>query len=165
LLIGYERCLDVALKFRLVTLGVFFAFLALSVYLFVVIPKGFFPQQDTGQINGVSEAAQDVSFAEMSKRQVALGAIVLKDPGVAHVAMSIGGTGNALNAGRLFITLKPRDQRTATADQIIARLDPQLDKVEGAKLFMQVAQDLTVGGRASRTTWPQTSRQRAQRSR
>jgi HAE1 family hydrophobic/amphiphilic exporter-1 len=79
--------------------------------------------------------------------------------------MSIGGTGNPLNAGRLFITLKPRDQRTATADQIIARLDPQLDKVEGAKLFMQVAQDLTVGGRASRTTWPQTSRQRAQRSR
>ena len=153
LLKGYERCLDGALKFRLVTLGVFFAFLALSVYLFVMIPKGFFPQQDTGQINGVSEAAQDVSFAEMAKRQVALDAIVLKDPGVAHVAMSIGGTGNALNAGRLFITLKPRDQRTATADQIIARLDPQLDKVEGAKLFMQVAQDLTVGRRASRTQY------------
>ena len=156
LLKGYERCLDVALKFRLVTLGVFFAFLALSVFLFVVIPKGFFPQQDTGQINGVSEAAQDVSFAEMAKRQVALGAIVLKDPGVAHVAMSIGGTGNAVNAGRMFITLKPRDQRTATADQIIARLDPQLDKVEGAKLFMQVAQDLTVGGRASRTQYQYT---------
>ena len=156
LLKGYERCLDGALKFRLVTLGVFFAFLALSVFLFVVIPKGFFPQQDTGQINGVSEAAQDVSFAEMAKRQVALGAIVLKDPGVAHVAMSIGGTGNALNAGRMFITLKPRDQRTATADQIIARLDPQLDKVEGAKLFMQVAQDLTLGGRASRTQYQYT---------
>ena len=92
----------------------------------------------------------------MAQRQVALGAIVLKDPAVAHVAMSIGGTGNALNAGRLFITLKPRDQRTATADQIIARLGPQLDKVEGAKLFMQVAQDLTVGGRASRTQYQYT---------
>ena len=75
---------------------------------------------------------------------------------VAHVAMSIGGTGNALNAGRLFITLKPRGQRTATADQIIARLGPQLDKVEGAKLFMQVAQDLTIGGRASRTQFQYT---------
>ena len=92
----------------------------------------------------------------MARRQVALGAIVLKDPAVAHVAMSIGGTGNALNAGRLFITLKPRGQRTATADQIIARLGPQLDKVEGAKLFMQVAQDLTIGGRASRTQFQYT---------
>ena len=156
LLKAYERGLDVALEFRFVTLMVFFAFLALSVCLFVVIPKGFFPQQDTGLITGVSQAAQDVSFAEMERRQVALGAIVLKDPAVAHVAMSIGGTGNALNAGRLFITLKPRDERTATADQIIARLGPQLDKVEGAKLFMQVAQDLTVGGRASRTQYQYT---------
>ena len=138
LLKGYERGLDLALKFRLVTLLIFLTFLALSVYLFVVIPKGFFPQQDTGQINGVSEAAQDVSFAEMARRQVALGAIVL-NPAVAHVAMSIGGSGNALNAGRLFITLKPHGQRMATADQIIARLGPQLNKVEGAKLFMQVA--------------------------
>ena len=156
LLKAYERGLDVALKFRFATLMIFFAFLALSVCLFVVIPKGFFPQQDTGQINGISQAAQDASFAQMAQRQVALGAIVLKDPAVAHVAMSIGGTGNALNAGRLFITLKPRDQRTATADQIIARLGPQLDKVEGAKLFMQVAQDLTVGGRASRTQYQYT---------
>jgi HAE1 family hydrophobic/amphiphilic exporter-1 len=156
LLKAYERGLDVALKFRFATLMIFFAFLALSVGLFVVIPKGFFPQQDTGQINGVSQAAQDASFAQMAQRQVALGAIVLKDPAVAHVAMSIGGTGNALNAGRLFIALKPRDQRTATADQVIARLGPQLDKVEGAKLFMQVAQDLTVGGRASRTQYQYT---------
>ena len=81
LLKAYERGLDVALKFRFVTLMVFFAFLALSVYLFVAIPKGFFPQQDTGQINGISQAAQDASFAEMAQRQVALGAIVLKDPG------------------------------------------------------------------------------------
>jgi HAE1 family hydrophobic/amphiphilic exporter-1 len=156
LLKAYERGLDVALKFRFATLMIFFAFLALSIGLFVAIPKGFFPQQDTGQINGTSQAAQDASFAQMAQRQVALGAIVLKDPAVAHVAMSIGGAGNALNAGRLFITLKPRDQRTVTADQIIARLGPQLDKVEGAKLFMQVAQDLTVGGRPSRTQYQYT---------
>jgi HAE1 family hydrophobic/amphiphilic exporter-1 len=156
LLKAYERGLDVALKFRFATLMIFFAFLVLSVGLFVVIPKGFFPQQDTGQINGISQAGQDASFAQMAQRQAALGAIVLKDPAVAHVAMSIGGAGNALNAGRLFITLKPRDQRTVTADQVIARLGPQLDKVEGAKLFMQVAQDLTVGGRASRTQYQYT---------
>ena len=156
LLSAYERGLDVALKFRFVTLLIFFAFLALSVVLFVVIPKGFFPQQDTGQINGISQAAQDVSFAEMARRQVALGEIVTKDPDVAHVAMSMGGTGNALNSGRFFITLKPKGQRTATADQIIARLRPQLGKVEGAQLFMQVAQDLTVGGRASRTQYQYT---------
>ena len=86
----------------------------------------------------------------MTQRQVALGAIVLKDPAVAHVAMSIGGTGNALNAGRMFITLKPRDQRTATADQIIARLGPQLDKVEGAKLFLQVGAGLDASADAPR---------------
>ena len=156
LLKAYERGLDLALKFRLITLMIFFAFLALSVGLFVIIPKGFFPQQDTGQINGVSEAAQDVSFAEMMRRQAALGAIVLKDPAVAHVAMSIGGAGNALNAGRLFITLKPLGQRNATADRIITRLGPELAKVEGAKLFLQVAQDLTVGGRSSRTQYQYT---------
>ena len=153
---GYERGLDLVLKFRFVTLLVFLTTLALSVYLFVIIPKGFFPQQDTGLITGISEAAQDISFADMMRHQEALGAIVLKDPAVDHVAMSIGGTGNALNTGRMFITLKPRDQRTATADQIIARLGPQLDKVEGARLFLQAAQDLTVGGRASRTQFQYT---------
>ena len=95
LLKGYERGLDVVLEFRLVTLLVFLATLALSVYLFVIIPKGFFPQQDTGLITGISEAAQDVSVADMSRHQEALGAIVLKDPAVAHVAMAIGGAGNA----------------------------------------------------------------------
>ena len=92
----------------------------------------------------------------MMRHQEALGAIVLKDPAVAHVAMAIGGAGNPLNTGRMFITLKPRDQRTANADQIIARLGPQLDKVEGAKLFLQSAQDVRVGGRASRTQYQYT---------
>ena len=155
LLKAYERGLDLALKFRLVTLLIFFAFRSVGLPL-RGDPKRVFPATGYGADHRRIQAAQDVSFAEMERRQVALGAIVLKDPAVAHVAMSIGGTGNALNAGRLFITLKPRGQRTATADQIIARLGPQLDKVEGAKLFMQVAQDLTVGGRASRTQYQYT---------
>ena len=125
-----------------VTLLVFLTTFALSIYLFVIIPKGFFPQQDTGLITGISEAAQGISFADMMRHQEALGEIVLKDPAVEHVAMSIGGAGNALNTGRMFITLKPRDQRTANADQIIARLGPQLAKVEGARLFLQSAQDV-----------------------
>ena len=156
LLKAYERGLDVVLNFRFITLLVFFATLALTVYLFVIIPKGFFPQQDTGLITGISQAAQDVSVKDMMRHQEALGAIVLKDPAVAHVAMAIGGAGNPSNTGRMFITLKPRDQRDATADQIIARLQPQLDKVEGAQLFLQAAQDVTVGGRAARTQYQYT---------
>ena len=156
LLKAYERGLDVVLKFRFITLLVFFATLALTVYLFVIIPKGFFPQQDTGLITGISQAAQDVSVKDMMRHQEALGAIVLKDPAVDHVAMAIGGAGNPSNTGRMFITLKPRDQRDATADQIITRLQPQLDKVEGAQLFLQAAQDVTVGGRTARTQYQYT---------
>ncbi len=152
LLHAYERGLDLVLKFRFVTLCTFLATLALSAYLFYVIPKGFFPQQDTGLINGSSEAAQDISFADMLRHQVILGDIVRKDPDVDHVAMSIGG-GSALNAGRMYIMLKPRDQRKASADQIIARLQPQLAKVEGARLFLQAAQDLNIGGRSSKTQY------------
>ncbi len=155
---AYGHGLDLVLRFRFITLLVFLATLALSVYLFVIIPKGFFPQQDTGLITGISEAAQDVSFANMMRHQEALGEIVLKDPAVDHIAMAVGGGGggNALNTGRMFITLKPRDQRTANADQIIARLGPQLNKVEGARLFLQAAQDVRVGGRASRTQFQYT---------
>jgi hydrophobic/amphiphilic exporter-1 (mainly G- bacteria), HAE1 family len=153
---GYERGLDLVLRHRLITLCVFFATLALSVYLFVAIPKGFFPQQDIGLITGISEAAQDVSPAEMARLQEALGDVVMRDPDVEHVAMFIGGPGNAPNNGRMFITLKPLSQRTATADRIIARLRAQLDKVEGAKLFLQAAQDVRVGGRASRTQFQYT---------
>jgi HAE1 family hydrophobic/amphiphilic exporter-1 len=156
LLRAYERGLDVVLKFRFVTLLVFLATLVLTGYLFVIIPKGFFPQQDTGLLTGISQAAQGVSVKDMMRHQEALGAIVMKDPGVAHVAMAIGGTGNPSNTGRMFITLKPRDQRDLTADQIIARLQPKLAKVEGAQLFLQASQDLTVGGRAARTQYQYT---------
>jgi hydrophobic/amphiphilic exporter-1 (mainly G- bacteria), HAE1 family len=156
LLKGYERGLDVVLRFHFVTLLIFFATLALTVYLFIIIPKGFFPQQDTGLITGISQAAQDVSVKDMMRHQEALGAIVMRDPAIAHVAMAIGGAGNPSNIGRMFITLKPRDQRDATADQIIARLQPQLAKVEGAQLFLQASQDVTVGGRAARTQYQYT---------
>jgi hydrophobic/amphiphilic exporter-1 (mainly G- bacteria), HAE1 family len=153
---GYERGLELVLKFRFMTLLTFFATLALSVYLFIIVPKGFFPQQDTGLLTGISEAAQDISPADMMRHQAELGEIVRKDPAIAHVAMSIGGAGNSTNNGRMFITLKPRDERDVNAEQIIARLRPQLDKVEGAKLFLQSAQDVRVGGRSSRTQYQYT---------
>ena len=148
---GYERGLDLALRWKFTTLMIFFATLGLSVYLFVVIPKGFFPQQDNGLITATSEANQDISFADMKRQQEALGQIVMADPDVASVAMAIGGSGRAGNNGNLFITLKPRNERKATAQQIIARLRPKLEKVEGARLFMQAAQDVRLGGRPTRT--------------
>ncbi len=151
LLHGYQRGLDLALRWRLTTLAIFFATLALSVYLFIIIPKGFFPQQDVGLITATSEAAQDTSFAAMVDKQETLGKIVQADPDVASVAMAIGGSGRAGNNGSLYITLKPRDERKASAQQIIARLRPQLDKVEGARLYMQAAQDVRLGGRPTRT--------------
>jgi HAE1 family hydrophobic/amphiphilic exporter-1 len=148
---AYERGLDLALRWKRTTLVIFFATLALSVYLFVVIPKGFFPQQDNGLITATSEATQDISFADMVKQQEVLGEIVQHDPAVASVAMAIGGSGRAGNNGNLFITLKPRDQRDASAQQIISRLRPKLEKVVGARLYMQAAQDVRLGGRPTRT--------------
>ena len=150
--------LDVAMRHRFLTLLVYFATLGLTIYLFMVIPKGFFPQQDTGLITGISEAAQDISFADMMKKQEALGEIVAADPAVATVAMAIGAGGStaAINNGRMYITSKPKDERDATAFQIISRLRPKLEKVEGAKLFLQAAQDVNVGGRAARTQFQYT---------
>ena len=153
---GYEWGLDLVLRWRLTTLCVFFATVALSVYLFTVIPKGFFPQQDVGLITSITEGGQDISFKEMSRLQAQIGAIVQKDPAVASIAMSVGGGGSALNNGRMFITLKPRDQRDVSAQQIIARLRPQLEKIEGARVFMQAAQDVRLGGRATRTQFEYT---------
>ncbi len=157
LLAGYRSSLDVALRHRRTTLAVFVATLVATGCLFVAIPKGFFPQQDTGLIIGTSEAAQDISFADMVRHQRALGDIVSKDPAVATVGMSVGaGAAQTQNNGRLFITLKPRDQRDSSADEVIRRLRPQLAKVEGAALFMQVAQDINVGGRLARTQYQYT---------
>jgi hydrophobe/amphiphile efflux-1 (HAE1) family protein len=157
LLAGYRRSLDIALRHHRITFAVFLATLTATGYLFTVIPKGFFPQQDTGLIIGTSEAAQDISFAEMVRHQRALGEVVSKDPAVATVGMAVGAGGaQTQNNGRFFITLKPRDQRNVTADQVIRRLQPQLAKVEGAALFLQVAQDINVGGRLARTQYQYT---------
>jgi HAE1 family hydrophobic/amphiphilic exporter-1 len=153
---AYERGLDIVLKYQFITLCVFFATVALSVYLYVIIPKGFFPQQDIGLLTGTTEAGQDVSPAAMMRYQEALGEIVMRDRAVDHVAMFIGGSGYAPNNGRMFITLKPRDERAENAYQVIARLRAELDKVEGAKLFLQAAQDVRVGGRSSRTQFQYT---------
>ena len=157
MLAGYRRSLDVALRHRFITLLVFIGTVALSVYLFVIIPKGFFPQQDTGLILGTSEAAQDVSFAEMERYQLALSAVVAADPDVATVGMNAGATGQQTqNNGRFFITLKLRDERSASAMQVIDRLRPQLVKVQGAALFLQPAQDINIGGRPTRTLYQYT---------
>jgi hydrophobe/amphiphile efflux-1 (HAE1) family protein len=154
---GYRRSLDVALRHHRVTLSIFGLTVALSGYLFVAIPKGFFPIQDTGFIIGTTEASQDISFAEMARRQTAIGRVVSSDPDVASVAMIIGSTGNQTqNNGRMFIALKPRDDRTATATQIIRRLQPRLAQVQGIALFLQPAQDINVGGRISRTLFQYT---------
>jgi hydrophobe/amphiphile efflux-1 (HAE1) family protein len=154
LLAGYRASLDLALRHRAMTLAVFVLTVGISGYLFVIIPKGFFPQQDTGLLIGTSEAVQDVSFAEMQRRSLALNAIVMSDPDVATVGMTAGATGTQTqNNGRMFITLKPRDQRTASAAQIIERLRPRLAEVLGAALFLQPAQDINVGGRPTRTLY------------
>jgi hydrophobic/amphiphilic exporter-1 (mainly G- bacteria), HAE1 family len=148
---AYERGLDLALRWSLTTLCIFFATVALSVYLFVLIPKGFFPQQDNGFLTAVSEMPQDISFAEMKRRQEELNQIVQADPAVDSIAMFIGGGGTALNSGRMYITLKPREERSVSAQQVISRLRPKLAQVEGAKLYMQASQDVRLGGRATRT--------------
>jgi len=155
---GYERGLDIVLRHRFITLLTFIATVAATVYLFEIIPKGFFPQQDTGVMFGTSEAGQDISFAQMSRLQEQLGAIVQADPAVDTIAMALGaGVGNAAqNNGRMFITLKPRDERDVDAFQVISRLRPKLAQVQGARLYLQVAQDVTVGARAARTQFQYT---------
>ncbi len=158
LLGGYRRTLDIALKFRFVTLMVFFATVSVTAYLFIIIPKGFFPQQDTGVIVGITEGSQDISFAEMARRQMAIGKIIGQDPDVAAYSSSIGAGlgGQTGNNGRVYISLKPFAERHSTAQQIIARLRDKTRSVEGAVLNMQPAQDINVGGRLSKTQYQYT---------
>jgi len=155
LLAGYTRGLDFCLDHKRATLTVFLITVAATVFLYIEIPKGFFPQQDTGIISGLSDAPQDISFDEMVRRQHALLDIVAKDPDIESYGTGLGGS-RPVNNGFVVIGLKPRDKRSASADQIINRLRPQLAKVPGATLFMQAAQDLNVGGRTSRTQYQYT---------
>jgi hydrophobe/amphiphile efflux-1 (HAE1) family protein len=148
---AYRRGLDVVLRHQFATLMVFLATVATTGMLFVFMPKGFFPTQDIGMLLGISEAGQDVSPAKMKEIQRELSAVIARDPDVADFGSFFGPSyGNTQNTGRFIIGLKPRDQRTATASQIVDRLRPQLAKVPGVKLFLQPAQDITVGGRIAR---------------
>ena len=158
LLALYEHGLKIVLRHRFITLMVMLGTIALTGYLYVVIPKGFFPQQDTGQIVGITEAAQDISFAAMVQRQQALVDVLLKDPAIESVSNYIGpgGPTATLNQGRVFIVLKPGNQRDASADQVINRLRPQLAKIQGIALYMQAAQDITIGARLTKTQYQYT---------
>ncbi|MGY3603063.1 MULTISPECIES: efflux RND transporter permease subunit [unclassified Bradyrhizobium] len=158
LLALYARGLKVVLRHRFVTLMVMLSTIALTGFLYVVIPKGFFPQEDTGQIVGITEAAQDISFPAMSERQQVLVDTLLKDPAIDSVASYIGpgGPTATLNQGRIFIMLKPKPQRKASADEIINRLRPQLAHIQGITLYMQAAQDITIGARLSKTQYQYT---------
>ena len=154
----YDRALVVALRHRLVTLMVMIFTVVLTLVLFVMIPKGFFPQQDTGMIVGISEGAQDISPQAMMDRQEAVLGVVVKDPAVASAIAYIGPGGSTVteNDGRMFITLKPQGERSATADQVIARLNRALQPVQGITLYMQAAQDINVGSRISKTQYQYT---------
>jgi multidrug efflux pump subunit AcrB len=154
----YDRGLRWVLRHRVITLMATAGTVVLTAYLYVIIPKGFFPQQDTGFIVAVSEAAQDISYPAMRDRQAQLIDIVCRDPGVDGVISVVGaGTFNAtVNNGLVLINLKPRDQRDASASDIINRLRPKLAAVEGIALFMQPSQDINVGGRLSRTQFQYT---------
>jgi hydrophobe/amphiphile efflux-1 (HAE1) family protein len=153
----YRRTLDVALRFRFVTLLVFLATLGVTIYLFIIIPKGFFPQQDIGLLIAITEANQDISYDEMYKKQQQVNAIVAADPAVASFASQIGAgnSGQTGNNGRLFINLKPWGTREPIM-QVIARLSEKMKAVEGFRLYMQPGQDITVGGRLSRTLYQYT---------
>ena len=125
----------------------------LTLYLYIIVPKGFFPVQDTGVILGISEPPQSSSFTAMAERQQKLAQVILQDPDVASLSSFIGidGTNTTQNSGRIQINLKPHDERAASASDVIRRLQPKLDRVEGIVLYMQPVQDLTVEDRVSRT--------------
>jgi multidrug efflux pump len=151
----YGRTLKFVLHHQTTTLLITFGTLILTLFLYVVVPKGFFPVQDTGVILGISEAPESVSFTAMSQRQQQLANVILRDPDVASLSSFIGvdGTNVTPNSGRIQINLTPRDERSSTASEIIRRLQPELAQITGITLYMQPVQDLTVEDRVSRTQY------------
>ena len=149
----YGRGLSWTLRHQGLTLLVAIGTLALTVVLYLMVPKGFFPVQDTGVIQGISEAPQSISFPAMSERQQRLAEVILRDPDVASLSSYIGVDGDnpTLNSGRLLINLKPHHERNVTAGEVIERLRPELAKVPGISLYLQPVQDLTIEDRVSRT--------------
>jgi multidrug efflux pump len=151
----YGKTLRWVLRHQTATLVVAIGTLVMTVWLYIIVPKGFFPVQDTGGILGISEAPQTVSFAAMAERQQALAKVILRDPAVGSLSSFIGvdGTNTTVNSGRIQINLKPLDERKISASDVIRRLQPHLATVEGITLFMQPVQDLTVEDRVSRTQY------------
>ena len=154
----YGRTLKTVLKYQTITLFVALATLILTILLYIAIPKGFFPVQDTGVIQGISQASQSISFQAMSEQQQQLAKIILEDPAVQSLSSFIGadGTNTTLNSGRFSINLKPLDQRDGNASDIIRRLQKSLSDIHGIKLYMQPVQNITVDDRVSRTQYQYT---------
>ncbi|SDI18121.1 MdtB/MuxB family multidrug efflux RND transporter permease subunit [Pseudomonas panipatensis] len=154
----YAAALRVVLRHQPLTLLVALATLALTAILYLFMPKGFFPVQDTGVIQGIAEAPQSISFQAMAARQQQLAKVVLQDPAVASLSSFIGvdGSNATLNTGRLLINLKPHGERDLNASEVIRRLQPQLDKVAGIRLYLQPVQDLTIEDRIARTQYQYT---------
>ena len=155
---AYGRTLQWVLKRQTATLAVAAGTMVLTVLLYIMVPKGFFPVQDAGAIQGMSEASQAISFSAMAERQQALARVILKDPAVESLSSFIGvdGTNTTLNSGRILINLKPLNERDASAIEVIRRLKPELAGVHGITLYMQPVQDLTVDAKVSRTQFQYT---------
>ena len=151
----YQKGLGWVLRHQFTTLCITILTACLSVYLYVIVPKGFFPQQDTGRLSGSVQAAQDISFGAMRSKMVQFVNIVMKDPAIENV-MGFAGGNTAMNQGRMFITLKPLSERKISADQVINRLRGKLAVVPGATLYMQASQDLSIGGRQSQAQFQYT---------
>jgi len=154
----YGRTLKFVLRYQTITLLVALATLLLTILLYVIIPKGFFPVQDTGVIQGISQAAQTIGAKAMAKKQQELAKVILDDPAVESLSSFIGadGTNTTINSGRMSINLKPLDQRKLNASDVIRRLKSKLDQVQGIELFMQPVQNITVDDRVSRTQYQYT---------
>jgi multidrug efflux pump len=155
----YRTTLAWVMRHQPVTLAVTLTTIGLSVYLYVIIPKGFFPQQDTGRLMGQIQADQSTSFQAMRERVIQVVDAVMEDPGIESLNAFVGGGGfggGSVNAGRMFVTLTPLNQRKISADEVIARLRPRLARIPGVSLFLQSAQDLRVGGRNSAAQYQYT---------
>jgi multidrug efflux pump len=154
----YGRTLKFVLGYQTITLLVALATLLLTIFLYIIIPKGFFPVQDTGVIQGISQASQTIGSKAMAEKQQELAKAVLADPAVESLSSFIGadGTNVTTNSGRMSINLKPLAQRKISASDLIRRLKPRLDQVQGIQLFMEPVQNITVDDRVSRTQYQYT---------
>jgi multidrug efflux pump len=152
----YARTLRWGLRYRLVTLLITIGTVCLNIYLFVIVPKGFFPQQDTGRLIGSIQADQDISFPAMRDKMREYVDLVMTDPAVANTVAFTGGNQNTTNTGRMFVVLKPLEERQLSADRVIERLRAKVARIPGANLFLQAVQDLRIGGRGSNAQFQYT---------